>query len=439
MIYIILFLNLSLCLITIFFKSEQLLVNGYLLFIIQAVFNISYLLSRTNYLYSFFLPSYLMLLYITVNQILGGYLASNGYGWNKGLIESYFQVENIKLILIYLILINFILFIVTFDSLSKLKAPLLNYKYKKDSFIKKIIIFFAFFFCSLLQQDWLFSVQLALLIYLIASFDFLESRYRYIYYIIFIFIMLLFNYESKREILMVLLLIIFMESYFNSIGFKLNIKTTFISLISLLIFVSFVLIASIMRGYGELDNRDIINSMIYIPKYITTETFMDSVSDNFELGYNYIVSILSIDFVLNGRIDYLYGLSLLKTLFLPFPREIFDIKPDNIMIIFTKELDYSFYSIGGSYPINLSSELFMNFNFFGLFFFFVFIFLFNQVLTNLRYRYFAGFYFLISVFFIIIFFIFMRGSGLDLLVFCMILALLVIGFLSFLSGKLKVK
>lgn len=439
MIYIIGLFNLLISFCVFLFSDNDLLNSGYLIFWVQALINIPCLLNKTKYIYSFFLPSYLLLFYVTVNQLLGGYLASNGYGWNKGIINSYFYIENIKLIFFYLLLVNFCMLLVTYDALSRIKKPTIIERYKDNRFLLNISLFFLFCFFSILQKDWLFSLQLVLIIFLISSTYFLKNKFRYFVYLLFIFIMLSFNYESKREILMTLILILFVESYFNSIEFKFNLKTIFLSFLSFFIFISFVLIASIMRGYGELDNRDVLTSINYLPSYISSETFMDSVSDNFELGYNYIVSMLSIEYVINGRIDYLYGMSFLKTLFLPFPREIFDMKPDNIMIIFTKELDYSFYSIGGSYPINLSSELFINFNFFGIFIFYILMYFFNHILINMVKLNFGGYYFLLSVFFITIFFIFMRGSGLDLLVFCMVLAALSLALLCVFSGKLKVR
>ena len=397
------------------------------------------MLSRTKYVIQFFLPSYLLYIYVSIGQAFGGYLATNNYGWNKAFITDYFLVSNMQIIIFYLLIINSFLFIITLYFLLKTSQSSPHVVCIENSKKTKGLCLVAFICISFLQEPWVFSVQLAIIIFFINSTSLLAQKSRFLYYFFFTTTMLFFNYESKREIVMVLMAVLFVEVHSRRTKFNLTVTSFLIYSAILAIFIVFVLVASIMRGYGNIENKDLLSSLQYLPQYIQTETFVDSLSDNFELGYNYIVSILSIDFVLNARIDFQYGITFLKTLFLPFPRDIFYMKPDNIMIIFTKEYDYGFYSIGGSYPINLSSEFFINFHLFGAILFAIMLYYFNVVLLRIDKFRLGSFYYLYSMFFLIIFFIFMRGSGLDLFVFCLITGGTTLAILSISSGRLKIK
>ena len=62
-----------------------------------------------------------------------------------------------------------------------------------------------------------------------------------------------------------------------------------------------------------------------------------------------------------------YGSTLIKPLFIMFPRDIFPFKPDSILELYTLAYDPAGRDLGGSWTIGLFSEFIWNFYFFGIF------------------------------------------------------------------------
>jgi hypothetical protein len=124
--------------------------------------------------------------------------------------------------------------------------------------------------------------------------------------------------------------------------------------------------ASILRGYGGFPVSGLFDAMKYVPAYITSDLFVDGITDNFELNYNYGVAITSLELLMDGRLDYQYGMSFIKVFFLPIPREILEWKPESVLQLFTREYAPSWWVVGGSMPVMFASEMFINFSYFAL-------------------------------------------------------------------------
>lgn len=426
-----------LCISSLLIDNNTLILDSYILYLIQFIFNFLFLLSKTKYLNDFLMPSYIFIIYIGISQILGGFLAPRGFGWEKGFYNSLSVVSNMNVIVFFNLLVNFILTILTLNFITK-KEYNINFEIrvsnKKPFFL--ILLIFIFFIITILQKYWLFPLQLALVIVILYELSGFNRFVKLLSISFLLIMMLMMNFESKREIIMAFIAVIFYIFYRNKTKF--NISSIFLIPVIFFGFIIFVLTASIMRGYGDLDDRTFINSFIYLPVYLSSENFLDSVVDNFELNYSYSVPIIAMEYVLQGKIEFQYGMSLLKILFLVFPRSIFDMKPESMMLMFTRVYDYDFYSRGGSLPIILSSELFMNFYIFAIPVFFLIMWYMNKVYIKI---FFTGslMTFFICIHVIITFFMFMRGSGFDLFIFNILMAVAFYVFVAKILYKVRFK
>ena len=147
--------------------------------------------------------------------------------------------------------------------------------------------------------------------------------------------------------------------------------------------------------------------------YMTSEIFVDGITDNLELNYNYGVSITSVDHVLSSLIPYQYGASLIKVLFLPIPRDAVSFKPDSMMQLFTKVYKPEWWDHEGSMPVIFSSDMFMNFHFFGLLpYAIVWIFI-DKAFLLFHTTHPRSFVFCSCAFLFITILMFARGSGLE--------------------------
>jgi hypothetical protein len=431
------FINFVLCISSLLIDNNTLILDSYILYLIQFIFNFLFLLSKTKYLNDFLMPSYIFIIYIGISQILGGFLAPRGFGWEKGFYNSLSVVSNMNVIVFFNLLVNFILTILTLNFITK-KEYNINFEIrvsnKKPFFL--ILLIFIFFIITILQKYWLFPLQLALVIVILYELSGFNRFVKLLSISFLLIMMLMMNFESKREIIMAFIAVIFYIFYRNKTKF--NISSIFLIPVIFFGFIIFVLTASIMRGYGDLDDRTFINSFIYLPVYLSSENFLDSVVDNFELNYSYSVPIIAMEYVLQGKIEFQYGMSLLKILFLVFPRSIFDMKPESMMLMFTRVYDYDFYSRGGSLPIILSSELFMNFYIFAIPVFFLIMWYMNKVYIKI---FFTGslMTFFICIHVIITFFMFMRGSGFDLFIFNILMAVAFYVFVAKILYKVRFK
>jgi hypothetical protein len=185
------------------------------------------------------------------------------------------------------------------------------------------------------------------------------------------------------------------------------------------LFLILIMTSSILRGYGQFDVSSLPKAISYVPKYISADIFVDGLTDNLELNYSYGTAVTSMDKILNGELRYQYGMTLLKVLFLPIPRKLFPDKPESIMQQFTRIYNPSYWAAGGSFPVILPCDMFLNFSYLGVLpFAFVWLILnytfvkFHHI-SNRNIIYFSYIFLFITVL------MFARGSGLELyLLYC---------------------
>lgn len=433
--------NFTLIIITLFLPNEFLKWNSFIFFGLQSISLLPYLFRRVRFAHQILIPSLFMLTYFLINQTLGSYLIPRGFGWNKDFMLSLLHIENYAEIISYLMTSNLILFFITKIALDKPQpcnsslspAPLNNGN--NSTLTRDAALLSAFFGISILDVFGTFALQTAIILIHLSDPKLQTKKLRFFFYTAYAIAMIAFNYQNKREIIMALLLILFIESSFHKTRIEFTAKKISIYLGSLAALLLFVIIASILRGYGGFTGGTIFDAIMLIPQYVGSERFLDGLTDNLELSYNYAAAVIPIDYAINGKIDIQYGQTILKFFFMPIPREIFPDKPESVIMLFTKAYDPLFYDRGGSYPVNFSSELFINFNIFGWLFLPLLMIPVNSIYTATQSSPAESFKFYSCTFLIINFFMFIRGSGAELWIFNYLVALLVIAPYSVLFSK----
>lgn len=425
-------LSASLAILSLALSNEFLMFNAYILYSLQFVLAASSIVYKMRYLHYFLLPSIFMLFYFLLNLTIGSFLAPRGFGWVKEFSFSLLEVKDYNIIVFYMLTINTILIYLSFVFLNKCnsvvgvnKSSLVFSSLNMESFFKAVLLFGMFLSVTILDVFAKFAFQMAIIVVHVSTCSYRSFSLRLMTYLFYILMMVSFNFDSKREVILVFLYAFLAESILLNKEFRIRFGTVLLFLTAIVLFFVLILTASILRGYGSYGATSFLDALIYIPDYISSDAFADSLTDNFEVAYNYAVSVIAMDFVMNGKIDYQYGLTLIKFIFLPISRELFDFKPESLIMIFTKTYDPAFYSIGGSYPVVFSSEMFVNFHYFGLVSFFAFMYMFNSFYISMLSHKVGTFKYLIYSYLVIMFFIVIRGSGLELYVLNFLAALLV--------------
>lgn len=149
---------------------------------------------------------------------------------------------------------------------------------------------------------------------------------------------------------------------------------------------------------------------------VTLEDFISQI----DVVYFYFHGINSVNAVLLDLDLIQFGSTVIKPLFVLFPREIFvDLKPHSMLTLYGNYYDIDYRSEGNSYPVNFFSELVWNFHIFSVVFAYLFgrlirkfeIFTFNLLTKNKIY----SFTIFLSSWFLI--FNVVRGAGLEYFVY----------------------
>jgi hypothetical protein len=358
--------------------------SSYWIYAAQSVTFAFYIAPKIKSINFFFLPSLFSLLYFELNLTLGGYLVPRGYGWDKQFQENVLGINSYHTIVPYLLICNLVLFVVTSISLRKLNIEQKFIRLKPEALavyipVEKsthadhilsflmIAAFSVFAALDYLDIDtfltgWAFSFELAIMALHLTRANITRSKFRYLFYAVYAVLMSATDFDNKREIIMSVLMIIFLESYFSrkkvnlGIGGILGIGASF-----LVVFV-LICVASIMRGYGDYHPANLLQAVMLVPKYLTSDGFIDFITDNLELNYSYGVALTAFNMVLEKHMDFQWGKELLKLVVFPIPRDIFPDKPMNVLQTFTLSYDPNYAEQEGSYPVMFLSEMFVNFH-----------------------------------------------------------------------------
>ena len=400
---------------SLFFESDYLKLNQHYFFIAQVVVFLLFVVTNIKYVSSFFLPSFFILFYYLFSFSLGSYYVPREFGYITEYYSlSFSQIENYTQIVFYLLFSNSVL--LSLVSINERKVRNYNFIFTEEqvNYRKLIVLLFLFLFFSAVNFFGRFGFQVMLAIVIVGIIKSQASLFRYAIYLIIVSTVVIFNHENKREIILIFMLLIFLESFYRGLKFKVRTSSLLLYFAFISIFIVLILTSSILRGYGGFGDINIIQALFYIPDYIASETFIDSLVDNFEISHTYPAAVLPVEYVISGKLPIIWGESIIKPLFLPLPREVFDFKPESALTIFTKIQDSAFYDLGGSLPVAFPAELFMNFFYLAPLFLASIIGFFDSIFLKINKYKSESLAFKASVAAILLVFIFVRGGGLDL-------------------------
>ncbi|WP_299837351.1 hypothetical protein [uncultured Tenacibaculum sp.] len=344
--------------------------------------------------------------------MLGSYLVPRGYGVYNSYASDVIQIDNYMLFVPYLLFSLTIFYILSYDYIKKSNE--IKYSEKKNKQTNYIV--FGLYIISLFL-GFPVAVQLGFLIIFLSNLDKGEKTQKLFFYIIMLVLSVKFYSFDKRNIIVVLFLIVFFETIKSYKSIRISVKNVLILSFTSILFLFLIITASINRGYGSFEDKSFKNTLTNSIEYIQSDFFIDAITDNLELNYNYGATFVALDYVDKGIIEYQYGLTLIKPLFIPIPRTIFPDKPLSFMNLYTKEYEYSEWIKGAALPVIFPVELYGNFFYLGLFVLFLFYRVLNEmymVIVKDSNR--INFKFFVSVFFVITHLFFIRGGGIDLYV-----------------------
>jgi hypothetical protein len=402
--------------------NEFLMWHSYALYGLQAATMMPYLLRKSACFADLFIPTFLVLAYFLANLTLGSYLVPRDYGWDKEFAATALDINQYKVIVPFLLLCNVGLFLLTASTLRALEqrdrrlsvTSAGEPRSAPGALLSMSCYFAAFLAVSYYGIYGAFSFQLALLILHLTNPSLHRRWYRYLAYAFYLVVMLAFSYENKREIAMALFAITFLETYHARYSLRLSPVAIAGYVVLAGSFFGLIMMASILRGYGDFPVASVIEAVSYVPQYMTSEMFIDGIVDNLELNYNYGVAITSIDYGMRGLIDYQYGASFIKIFFLPIPRDFIPIKPESMMQIFTQAYAPEWWGGGGSLPVMFASDMFLNFHYLGLIPFMLVWMVINLLFVKIHTAAPRSFVALSCIFICMTVLMLARGSGLEL-------------------------
>jgi hypothetical protein len=407
-----------------FLPNRFLAEHSYWLYGVQFFTLLPHVLGQARELKNLFLPTFFALAYSLINLTLGSWLVPRDYGWDKNFTEIVLNVDYYNLIVPFLMASNVVLYLLTRATLKRLKdvdqAPQWREMHDTNrypewySLMKTPLYFAAFGLVSMFEAFNVFSFQLAIMILHLTEPALRRRLYRYAVYATYLLVMLAFSFENKREIAMALFLLVFLEAFFARTKLSFDPLSLVRYVGAVLLFFGLVLAASILRGYGDVEATTAAQAVLLIPQYITSDIFIDGITDNLELNFSYGTTIAAMDHGLRGLVDYQYGASLAKWIFLPIPREALDYKPMSIMQLFTAKFLPEWWATGGSLPVSFAADMFLNFHVFGLAPFALVWLGFNELFVRLHTVAFRSLAYFTCIFMVITVLMFARGSGIEL-------------------------
>ncbi|WP_334015703.1 O-antigen polymerase [Alteromonas sp. S167] len=235
---------------------------------------------------------------------------------------------------------------------------------------------------------------------------------------------------SKRLLIFPILSIIILLTYGKKISL---LKVALVPVMLMVMILSF----SVLRGYGgvQVDSFYSLLNAVYL--YVNSDIFYSALGNNTEVTYFYFHSLNAIHIFNDDIGELLFGKTLLKGVLLGWNSTGLSLPIISSIDAYTKLYDPSFRNIGGSFPVNYLSELFMNFHILGVFF--------ALLITDIFERF--WFYCIKAktsigskvsmALFLFIFILYYRGSSFDILVYNLILAVIFVCIIESLQAMLK--
>lgn len=332
---------------------------------------------RWRYIFS---PSFVIVSYISVSNIIGSYAFHLGYVASKIDLADYLDWQHTGAVASFFLLANLVTILAYYRFSKNDSAPLVTTKPKRLGrnfgslfFISfcSVVIFTIFswldFNLAFLGGEGSFNtfpkaIAMLSLVIVIAG---MQLRGRSLIYILLIAYFCSFSSNDKREALFLLPPISLIECV-RARQFRFNLKILRNTAIVGSLFLSLVITMSIYRGYGEYDPKNFFDSFNYVDDYVADERFIEYIGNNLETNYMFFHSHQAIEYVMESTELLTFGSTFLKVIYAPIPRRIFRNKPQGIIHLYTDYHSPALRSLGGSWVASMFAEFFWAFHFFGL-------------------------------------------------------------------------
>lgn len=425
-----LFLNVILIVVMLLYSKRSFIDDMWIFYLIHYFFlfgNIfSFVRKKHRKLYLLFSPTLFSFFYLGISFTLGAYFIPLNMGWSGDLYPNYIKIDHLEWFSTFFFITDLILLaswrIITSKGIEKLKNQEEQFwpKFNQDQFLFFSFLFLALNFVQpvqLILGPMLYPFKMVLIIYITLMSITLGKKSKGVIYFIILAIMLATHYHSKREIILVVFIVFFLESLYNKFNIKFNFKMLLIAFGGLFVAVYLVLAASILRGYGnfKLDNK--LEALVLVPEYVSKPYFMDSFVVNFELNQVLGNSMICMDFIQDGKLPLQFGGTYLKVLLAPIPRSIWKKKPEGLILKYTYTLNPKHIGTKQNMPVVHYAEGFANFYWFGIIPILLIMLLFEKmywyIITRKEKKLF-DWKLIFSIYVICILFQYLRGSGFDL-------------------------
>lgn len=421
----------------------------YLVHYTTMFFHIAYQIRRKcNYLFIIFSPILLSFIYTGIFFTLGAFVIPRGYGYFKIPFETFPNINNLNYYTIYLFLTNMIILFFWNYMLNRRKKTLerdleaqkwMTFKLENFIFFTGAFLFLSFSklaFLGSIAGVVLYPFKFIVVICIVVSSLSLPWKQKGILYGILIVLVAVFHYHSKREIILIIFAIVFIEFLYNKFKIRLSLKTFGIVLLFSGVIVYTILAASILRGYGGYKLNNKYEAFLLVPDYVQKDYFLNVAVANFEVNYMFGNTILCMYLVDQGKIPLQYGGTYLKFLLAPIPRSIWYGKPDGFILKYSYALDPNNEKIGQSMPVVHYAEGFANFYWLGFIAATLIIVLFEYMfwyIVRLQRKSVFNWKFIFFIYVNCIIFQYIRGSGFDLFMLYVIASLPMVIFIKFLK------
>lgn len=398
----------------------------------------------------FFSPAFITVAYISINMAIGIYAFENGLIYKQAIVSSYINEE----VILHGSLLFYVANIIVFNTFRN-RVDANSYDWKQASkgsylsqkqLVKFIIIIPVLFALDILSgalgtQGGIFTIPVTVsILYFAYLLSRLQSRARWVFYPVIILVSLFLQFDSKREVVFLILGLFIIESL-NMIHFRrLSLVKLFFTVSIIGVAAFYLIIAmSITRGFGYYNVDNPIEALSYVNDYISDENNMRLVLNNLEATTVFFHGYNAINMFLVGDAPLLYGKTFVKIAFFPFPRSVLSIKPNSIIHEYTYRYDPYLREEGRSVIASLYPEYFWNFHWAGLAVLFGVFLLVNRV-----YFYTLGNFFkgnikaaVMGVFITSYFVGYSRGSGIDLFMLYVVIAYATISLIYYLTGAVN--
>ena len=324
-------------------------------------------------------PMIIFFVYITVSMLVGGWAHLNGHVLNESQLIAFGEWQNYRVSVVYYILsLSIIYYIDSYYRNKYLKDVIsVGHRDKKLNVsypILHVLIAFPFLFIPFeagwfggsgdLSKIFILVAFFSIVAYIASNRDKYPARSRVFIYMVMVILLASVSVYDKREAILAILPILLVESYLGK--WVINLRTIWYLFILSLGTFFLIIVMSISRGYGSFESSGFLENILYVVPYLKSDALIAQLMNNLEFNYVYFHSLNAVESILNDSDLITYGSTIIKFIFIAIPRSIFPDKPDSIIHLYTNYYNPHLRELGVSYPVNIVSEMFWNFHFFGL-------------------------------------------------------------------------